>query len=361
VIRLFVSAGEPSGDAHAATVVRALYREHSDLDIEGIGGPEMAAAGVRLVGHIESLSVMGLTEGVGTLPAHIRLLREFRRRVAAHAYDAVLLVDYPGFHLTLARAASRHSVPVVYYIAPQMWAWGQWRVAALRHWVQHLAVILPFEKAFFGQHDVRATFVGHPLLDRDPGPGRRSARETLGVSQDASVLALFPGSRASERHRLWPAFHETARRLLRTNADLELVVAADIGGEDMRTTDSETAMAAADVCLCKSGTTTLEAAISDTPMAVAYRMNPLTFAIARRAVQVPHVSLVNVVAGREVVPELLQHDASPETLEQALLPLLERGGPAGRMQREGLATVREALGTPGAAQRVAELTLGYAA
>jgi len=361
VIRLFVSAGEPSGDAHAAAVVRALHREHADLDVEGIGGPEMAAAGARLVGHIESLSVMGLTEGVGTLPAHARLLWQFRRRIAGRAYDAVLLVDYPGFHLVLARAAALHAVPVVYYIAPQMWAWGRWRVAALRRRVQHLAVILPFEEEFFGQHDIRATFVGHPLLDRDPGPSRRTARERLGISRDASVLAVFPGSRAAERNRLWPAFRETARRLQCADADLELIVAADVVSDGMRTADSVTAMAAADVCLCKSGTTTLEAAISDTPMVVAYRMSPLTFAIARRAVRVSHVSLVNLVAGRGIVPEFLQNDVSPETLEQALLPLLERDGTAARMQREGLAGVREALGSPGAAQRVAKLTVGCAA
>jgi lipid-A-disaccharide synthase len=361
VIRLFVSAGEPSGDAHAAAVVRALHREHADLDVEGIGGPQMAAAGARLLGNIEHLSVMGLSEGIATLPAHARLLRIFRQRIAAHAYDAVLLVDYPGFHLVLARAAASHGVPVVYYIAPQMWAWGPWRVAALRSHVRHLAVILPFEEAFFEQHDIPATFVGHPLLDRKPGPDRAAAREALGISYDAPALAMFPGSRESERRRLWPVFRDAAHRLRQTSTDLELIVAAEVSGNGIRSADAVTAMAAADVCLCKSGTTTLEAALSDTPMVVAYRMSSFTFAIARRVIRVPHVSLVNLVAGREVVPELLQDDASPETLVQAILPLLDHDGQAERRQRDGLAAVRERLGSPGAAQRVAELTLSCAA
>lgn len=361
MIRLFVSAGEPSGDAHAAAVVRALHREHVDLDVEGIGGPEMAAAGTRLIGNIEHLSVMGLTEGIGTLPAHARLLRIFRQRIAASAYDAVLLVDYPGFHLALAGVAASRGVPVVYYVAPQMWAWGKWRVAALRSRVRHLAVILPFEAAFFQQHGIPATFVGHPLLEREPGPDRAAAREALGIPRDAPTLAMFPGSRDSERRRLWPVFRDTAQRLRQAHPDLELIVAANVAGDGMHTADSVTAMAAADVCLCKSGTTTLEAALSDTPMAVAYRMNPFTFAIARRVVRVSRVSLVNLVAGRDIVPELLQDEASPATLAGALLPLLDHGGQAARVQRDGLAAVRERLGSPGAAQRVAELTLSCAA
>jgi lipid-A-disaccharide synthase len=156
-------------------------------------------------------------------------------------------------------------------------------------------------------------------------------------------------------------FRDTAQRLRQAHPDLEVIVAADVAGEGMHPADSVSAMAAADVCLCKSGTTTLEAALSDTPMAVAYRMSPFTFAIARRVVTVSRVSLVNLVAGRHVVPELLQGDASPPALARALLPLLDQEGEAARVQRDGLATVRERLGSPGAAQRVAELTLGCAA
>ncbi len=359
--RLFVSAGEPSGDAHAAAVVQALRQSRDDVELEGIGGPRMKAAGVRLIGHIDALSVFGLFEGMRSLPAHVRLLRDVGRRLDSRAFDAVLLVDYPGFHLRLAARAAAHGVPVVYYIAPQLWAWGRWRVTALRRCVNHLAVILPFEEEFFGSRGVRATFVGHPLLDRDRPPTRGEARGRLGIDERSPVLAVFPGSRASERRRLWPVFRETARRLENTVPGLDVIVAAGVATRGFRCADAETAMAAADVGLCKSGTTTLEAAIAGLPMVVAYRMSPLTFAVARRAVRVSRVSLVNLVADQDLVPEFLQGEASPVNLEAALRPLFDRSARDAERQRWGLDAVRRALGAPGAAQRVAELTLECAA
>jgi lipid-A-disaccharide synthase len=316
---------------------------------------------VELIGHTDDLSVMGLTEGISSLPAHLRLLHQFRRRVSRGKYDAVLLVDYPGLHLRLAGSAASQGIPVVYYVPPQLWAWGRWRVAALRSRVKHVAAILPFEEPFFVEHGIPVTFVGHPLLDRKAIPSRLVARRALGISPDAQVLSIFPGSRPVERRRLWPVFRETALSLKRTISGLQVVIAANVGQHVGYTAEAETAMAAADVVLCKSGTTTLEAAIADVPMVVAYRLSRWTFAVARHAVQLAHVSLVNLIAGQEVVPEFLQNEASPELLQRALQPLFDRDAPASRKQREGLARVRSGLGSPGAAGRVAQLVLRYAA
>jgi len=367
VIRVLVSAAEPSADAHAAAVVRAIAARRDDAEIEGIGGPQMARAGARLFGGMDALSVVGLTEALGSLGTHMRLLRETRRRLARHSYDVAVLVDYPGMHLRVLAAAARRGVPVVYYIAPQVWAWGSWRLATLRR-AHHVAVVLPFEEAFFAERGVRATFVGHPLLDRPAPPSRRAARHALGLEDGVPVLALFPGSRANERRALWPVFARAARRLRHAVPDLELLVAAPAGSPgprdpsgSFRVTESAMALAAADAALCKSGTTTLEAAIAGTPMVVAYRLSPLTFAVARRAVRVPFVSLVNLIAGRAVVPEFLQGKATAPALAQALLPLLDRDGSPAAQQRAALADVRAALGSPGASDRVADLALRCAA
>jgi lipid-A-disaccharide synthase len=366
--RFFVSAGEASGDAYAADVIRSLRQSGCDAEIEGIGGAAMAAAGARLLARSESLSVVGLAEAVTELPSHLRLLRQVARHFAAGRYDLALLVDYPGFHLRVAARATAHGVPVVYYVAPQVWAWGGWRIRALRARVSHLAVVLPFESRFFQEHRIPATFVGHPVLDRPPSPSRDEARRELGLPRGATVLGLFPGSRPAELHRLWPTFRDTARGLRRTIPGLEVVVArapattGELGTElGFRHAEARTVFACADAGLCKSGTVTLEGALTDMPMVIAYRVHPITFAFARRLVRVPQVGLVNLLAGSDAVPEFLQRAAVPAELERALLPLLHRGGPAAARQRHHFASIRQALGTPGAARRVAGLALRYAA
>ncbi len=336
--------------------------------VEGVGGPQMEAAGTSLLARMEHLSAVGLAEALHALPTHIGLLQRLKRRFAAGRYDAAVLVDYPGFHLRLARAAAQSGVPVLYYIAPQIWAWGPWRVSALRNRVGRLAVILPFEEPFFTERGVPTSFVGHPLLDRPPAPERDAARRALGVSARAAVLALCPGSRPTEIRRLWPVFRAAAERVRREVGSLEVVVAEAPCGIDRRDDsfrywrgDPAVVLAAADAGLCKSGTTTLEAALAGMPMVVGYRLHPASYALARRLVRVPHVGLVNLIAGREVAPELLQTHAAPKALAEAALPLLDGAGPAARRQRAGFEAVRAALGRPGAARRVAGLITEIAA
>lgn len=360
---VFVSAGEPSGDAHAAGFATALRRLVPDLVVEGIGGPALAAAGATLMARIEDLTVIGLVEVLKKVPAHLRLLRVIERRLARGDVRLIVLVDYPGFHLRVAAAASRAGVPVLYYIAPQLWAWGEKRVRRMARDVTRLAVILPFEERFFRERGVTTTFVGHPLLDRAPVGGDRCAvKARLGLDPDRPVLGLFPGSRPQETARLWPVFRDAGTAVARRLPDVQCLVAASAGAEyrepgEVRvvTGRARECFAAADAALCKSGTTTLEAALADTPLIVAYRMNPLSYLMARRLVRVQWIGLVNLVAGRQIAPEFVQGAVTAANLAEAVLPLLDRDGAERAAQLDGLAEVRRLLGGPGAAVRAAEL------
>jgi lipid-A-disaccharide synthase len=330
--------------------------------VEGIGGPKMAAAGTTIVEPIGRLSAIGLSEVAKTVPRHAALLRRIRRLFAEREYDLVILVDYPGFHLRVAAAAQAAGIPVLYYVAPQLWAWGTWRVRSIRKNVRALAVVLPFEEEYFRSRGVRAEFVGHPLLDRGPLPRKDSVRRDLGIAEATPVLGLLPGSRQQEVNRLWPRFREAAVRLRNVVGELEVLVAGLPGIEYPRCVDhsirSESArnvLAAADAVICKSGTATLEAALAGTPMVIAYRVSPFTYAVAKRVVRVGHIGLVNVLAGRRVAPELIQHNVTVESLADVAGHLLDTSGDAAREQREAFADIRQQLGCPGAGARVADM------
>lgn len=365
-LRVYLSAGEPSGDLHGARVAAAIHALAPDAVLEGVGGPHMEAAGVRLTEGIRSRAAMGLVEAAAALPAHALSLRRARHRLETSGYHAAVLIDYPGFHLRLLRTAARRGVPVLYYIPPQLWAWGMGRVARLREARVTVAAILPFEEPFFESLGIPVRFVGHPLLDL-ARPSRAAARARLGLGPESRILALAPGSRPAEVRRLWPILGAAARQLRAGLPDLHIVVAAtgenvypDSGDLVLHWDDTATVLAAADAALAKSGTVTLEAALANTPMVVVYAMHPLTFAIARRVVRTPRVALVNLVTGREVAPEYLQARATAERLAAAVMPLLAGDREPARLQRAALAEVRARLGTPGAARRVAEMALAAA-
>src|SRR5216117_4313225 len=227
--RIYISAGEPSGDAHAAAVVTALKRRLPEASVEAFGGPGLEAAGAAVLDRMERFSVVGFVEALWKVPAHLRLLGRVRAAFKAGRYDLAILVDYPGYHLRVAAEAAALGIPVLYYIAPQMWAWAPGRVRKLTA-VRRLAVILPFEEAFFRERGVAATFVGHPLKDRTPPPPRRDARRRLGLDPARPVLGLFPGSRAQEVKRLWPAFRDAAVRVVAARPEVQVVVAGTSRG-----------------------------------------------------------------------------------------------------------------------------------
>jgi lipid-A-disaccharide synthase len=302
---------------------------------------------------------MGFVEVLRHLPFFVRLLRRSEAVLKAEGVDLVIPIDYPGFNLRFAKRASAAGIPVLYYIAPQVWAWHRSRAATLAQTADRLAVILPFEEAVFAEFGADVHFVGHPLADRsEPVEERESFCSTLGLDPARRILALFPGSRTQEVERHLEPFVAAAEPVVARSSDVP--AAAYAGCPFPLTTDGRAVLAHAHVALVKSGTTTLETALAGVPMVIAYRTHPLTFWLARRLVDVDHVGLANLVAGRRIAPELLQDDAKPARLAAALLPLIDEG-PARTAALEGVREVQEALRPAGeatAADRVAELAAG---
>ncbi len=324
----------------------------------------MASAGVELLAGLDDLAVMGFAEVFSRLPFFLKLERRLVRTLTSEGVDLVIPIDYPGLNLRVSEKAAKLGVPVLFYIAPQVWAWKARRAGRLARAADRIAVILPFEAEIFRAEGGRAEFVGHPLLDREEAVASRPdfCGET-GLDPDRPILAVFPGSRAQEIRRHLKPFLGAAERLMGELPPLQVVVARApdvvLGPERIPegvrvTTDGRALLHHARAALVKSGTTTLEAALAGVPFVVAYRTHPITYRLARRLVKVDHVALSNLVVGRRVVPELIQDEATPEALAAALLPLLTETEQRKRML-EGIGEVRAALGEAGAARRVAEM------
>jgi len=360
--RFLVVTGEASGDLHAARLIEAL-RTHGPCRIRGVAGPEMRAIGVECLVPSESLAVLGFAEILERLP---RLLATRRRLLAEcdrFRPHAVVLVDYPGFNLRLGPALKRRGARIFYYIAPQVWAWHPERAREMARWVDHLAVVFPFEEPLFRAAGVPVTFVGHPLLD-DFGPETDLAtfHQTLGLDSRRPLLGLLPGSRAQEVARHARILVEAARRLTATRPGLQAVLAlapgmeipagVDLGGVRVARGLTRATQAFSTACAVASGTATLETALFGTPLVVVYRTGRLNYAIARRLVSIPRIGLPNIVADAMVAPELIQDALTPEALAAALAPWID--DPAAReAQHRLLSVVRERLGTPGASARAA--------
>ena len=367
---VLIIAGEASGDLHASGLATALTRIRPDLSLTGVGGTRMENAGVTLLERSDRMAVMGFVEVLRQVPRHYALLSALKRRLRSGSVALLVVIDYPGFNMKLAAAAAAAGVPVLYYITPQVWAWGAGRLAELARIVTRAATILPFEESLLRSHGINATFVGHPLLDRvGEMPDRAEARRSLGLGADDAVLALFPGSREQEIDRHLDDFVRTAKILEAKRPGLRVIVSAapTVTIDPTRCpfprvpSASFSVLRAADAALCKSGTTTLEAAVAGCPLVVAYKTSPWTYAIARRVVKIPHIGLVNVVAGREVAQEFVQDAVVPERIAEVLVALLNPREPRRAAMLDALAEVRSRLGTPGAAERVAAIASELAA
>ncbi len=361
-------AGEASGDLHAAGVAEELRLLRPDLELVGFGGPLMETAGVKLFDRYET-GVMGFLEIIRHIPRHIALLDTIRDRLENNDVKLLIVIDYPGFNMKAAAAAAEARVPVLYYVTPQVWAWGEGRIPKLAKIVTKAAVILPFEENLLRGHGIDAVFVGHPLLDRAGDlPSKQEARAALGLSDSSPVLALFPGSRQQEIDRHIDDFVSSAREVEKAVPGLQVLVSVaptielDSSRCPFRLVESAsfTVLRAADAALCKSGTTTLEAAIADCPLVVAYRTSEISYFLARLMVTIPHIGLVNVVAGREVAREFVQDDIVPRKVAIELARLIDPADPERARVLDGLAEVRGTHGEPGAARRVAEMASGLA-
>lgn len=362
---IYVLAGEASGDVLGARLISALRAQRPGLEFAGVGGPRMADSGLPAsLFPISDLSVMGIIEVV----PRIRLLRRRHAEVLADIArlrpDVVVTVDSPGFmHHVLAGIAPL-GIPRVHYVAPQVWAWRAHRVKRYPGLWDRLLCLLPFEPAWFAQHGLPATFVGHPVLESGADKGNAARfRTEQGLAPNQPVLILMPGSRRSEAPRLLPVFGRALHLLAAQEPMLRPVLPVSAAVSDVVRRAAETwpmqpiiltdpnakhdAYAAAGAALTKSGTSTLELALAGVPMAVTYRVNPLTAAMARRMIQVPHVAMVNLLAGRTLVPELLQGDCTAKTLSSTVLSLLRDPAQADT-QRNGFHAVMDSLRPPSA-------------
>ncbi len=359
---VLILAGEASGDLHGAALAERLRALRPDLSLAGTGGGRMRAAGVTLLEQLDG--VVGFVALLKYVPAHIKLLRRIRERLHGGNVALVVLVDYGFFNLRVGAAAKAAGVPVLYFITPQVWASRAGRMKSMARVITKAAVILPFEESLLRVNGVDATFVGHPLLDRALAmPDRTEARRRLGIPEDREVLALFPGSRSGEIKRLLDDFLAVARELERRRPGLHVVVSVAPSVQldparvpyQMVGSASLDILRAADVALCKSGTTTLEAAVAGCPCAIVYRTGSVDYAIAKRIVKIPFIGLLNIVAGREVAHEFVQGAFQPIPVADALAPLFDPQSAERLAMLAGLAEVRAKLGVPGAAQRVATM------
>ncbi len=362
---IFIMAGEPSGDALGARLMAALKRETNGMArFEGIGGERMAGEGLRSQFPMAELSIMGVAEVIPSIPRVLRRVRETVARIRRLRPSAVVSVDATGFCFRVERQLKGEGIPLIHYVAPMVWAWRPWKARYVAGFLDHMMTLLPFEPPYFERHGLATSFVGHPVLeegaDRGDGAGFRARH---GIPPDAPLLAVLPGSRRGETTRLMPVFAETLRLLKRDFPDLRVAVptvatvadqvaraaagwpvpAVVVRGQD----EKYDALAAADAALAASGTISLELAIARTPMVIAYRVNPLTAFFGRPILaRFRYACLINLMLGRELVPEFLLGKCRPSLLAPAVAHLL-RDPDARRAQLEGAAEVLQRLGLDG--------------
>lgn len=368
--RIFIVSGEESGDRHGASLIRALKKLIPDLSIGGMGGEKMREEGLRGLDSRE-LSVVGIIEVIEKSPHILKAFRELKRRLNAERPGAVILIDFPDFNLRLAGAAKRLGIPVIYYISPQVWAWREGRIRKIAGLVDKMLVVFPFEAPLYEKAGVDVEYVGHPLTDTARCDlSKKEARKELGLDPARTYVALLPGSRSAEVRRHLPVMLSAASLIeagLGKKTGFIIPAAGSIGpGElnlhtgapDVKIVRSRMykALRASDAAVVASGTATLETAIIGTPMVIIYSMSPLTYRIARALVGVEQVGLPNIVAGRNVIKELIQESATPENITNEILQILrdtkKRNGII-----DGYREIRERLGSGGASDRTAEAVI----
>jgi len=371
-LKVMLIAGEASGDLHGGKLVEALRGLEPELELFGVGGDRMAAAGMELYYHVNDLAYIGFIEVARHYVYFRRVFNRLIKVVKSRRPQVVVLIDYPGFNLRFARAVKKLGISTFYYIAPQVWAWGQGRAAKMTGFIDQMAVLFAFEADFFARYNIKTTFVGHPLLEgMEVGLSGQEFMEKHGLTSSQPLLALIPGSRNQEVRNLLLPMLQTAERLRRLHPDLQVAVSqattvepqqleslvADCPWARVVKADYYPLMRYATAGMVASGTATLEAACADLPFALLYRVSPLSFAIGKQVVKIPNIGLVNIVAGERVVPEFLQNEVVPTKLAPVMERLLYDAATREAMQQK-LAGVRQKLGEAGASEKTARLVLG---
>ncbi|MHB1605632.1 MAG: lipid-A-disaccharide synthase [Leptospirales bacterium] len=383
--KLLIVAGEPSGDQHGAHLLDAMRVLAPDLEVWSVGGDRLEAAGSEQIVPLSRLSVMGFFEVFKKSGQILGAWKTILRTVDTEKIGTVILIDFPDFNLRLAKALKKRGLKVLYYVSPQVWAWRKGRIRTIRKYVDHIFVLFPFEKDLYEQHGVPVTFVGHPLLDEpfpEQNPKELAHNLFPGMGSDHSefpgvILGLLPGSRESELTRLYPRMLKAFDHLLREFPELRAVVPQAPGLEDQLfksfeqeyewTGDSNRfrrvrgqfreSVKACDLVVLASGTATLETALLGVPMVIVYVMNSLTYLLARALIKVPAIGMVNLIAGKTIMPELIQEEATPVRIASLAREILSNSKMLANMRNE-LDQVRERLGMPGASETIAHCILG---
>ena len=369
---IMIVAGEASGDMHGAGLVREMLKADSALSFYGIGGKKMQAAGVQILADASAMAVVGFTEVFSKLRAILKIMRRMKKSLDERHPDLVILIDYPDFNLPLAKAARKRGIRVLYYISPQVWAWRQGRIEQIKKTVTQMAVILPFEVETYRQKGFAVNYVGHPLLDTvKTNYALKESRKKFGLDESKPTIGILPGSRLSEIKKLMPELLKAAAILKNKIPEMQFVIPLADTLEEKDLTDMMTGsrldvkvisghtydvVACADLALVASGTATLETALLKIPMIIVYKISLLSYFIGRLFVHVKHIGLVNIIAGKTVVPELIQNDACGARIAEEALAILNNKARQREMISE-LETIRARLGEPGAAIKTAKLAL----
>jgi lipid-A-disaccharide synthase len=367
---IMIVAGEASGDMHGANLVREMFRIDPTLNFYGIGGKKMKEEGVQLLADAADMAVVGLTEVVSKLGNIFKIMNLMKRSLDERRPDLVILIDYPDFNLPLAKAARKRGIKVFYYISPQVWAWRKGRIGQIKKTVDKMAVILPFEVDTYAQKNFKVNYVGHPLLDMVKlNYSIQESRKKFGLAENKITIGILPGSRPSEVEKLMPELLRAAEILKQEIPDIQFVlpladtlqeteVAEFISGSKVKVKvvsgQTYDVVSCADLALVASGTATLETALLKVPMVIVYKISLLSYAIGRLIVDVKNIGLVNIIAGKTIVPELIQSDACGERIAKEAMAILKNEGKKQEIIKE-LEAIRARLGEPGAARRAAQI------
>jgi lipid-A-disaccharide synthase len=365
--RIMLVAGEASGDLHGAHLVQALKKRLPTVEICGVGGTHLQQAGMMLLSSSDELGVVGVSEVIKKLGTVWRVYRKLCQFLRTQRPDLVILIDYPDFNFRLAKFAHKLGIPIVYYISPQVWAWRSGRVKFIQRFVTKMLVIFPFEREFYQKYGVDVEWVGHPLVETVKSSlTKEECCQQHGLDPTAPIVGILPGSRESEVHRLLPVMLSAAQHIRQQQPNVQFVLplapslqASKLFAELppsvylIRNQTYET-INAADLVVTASGTVTVETALLETPMLITYIVSPLTYWLGKHLINVPFIGMVNLIAGKQIVPELIQHAVTPERITQEIVTLLHDPVKLAAIKRE-LRIVREKLGEPGAPDRAAAI------